>query len=275
MKRHQLHGSEPPGRRRPWRASIAAAALLFALAAGVAHADGDFPEPPATFLSVGPAVEVTPSYPGARAQRTFALPDIEGQYHNWLYVSGTDLLGVYAWNHGGGKAGAAITYDFTERLQNDSRQLGPLPDVEPTVRFKLFLEQRIAMVAPGVRIATDIGGHDAGTVAQGYVNLLLPLTSRGFVSVGPGFTWSDRHYMRAFYGVDEQQSALSGLPQFQAQPGISDLYGELLAGYEFSSRWAAGLDLVYAHLRGDAAASPFTEQRGQATWFASILYKIL
>ncbi|MBS0378465.1 MAG: hypothetical protein JSS29_08265 [Proteobacteria bacterium] len=67
------------------------------------------------------------------------LPDIETQCHNWLYVSGTDLLGVCGWNHGGDKAGAAIACDFTERLQDDSRQLGPLPHVEPAVRLKLFI----------------------------------------------------------------------------------------------------------------------------------------
>jgi hypothetical protein len=69
--------------------------------------DAGFPEPPATFLSVGPAVQVTPECPGARDSRTFLLPDIEGQYHNGLGISATDLLGVYADNHGGDKLGAA------------------------------------------------------------------------------------------------------------------------------------------------------------------------
>src|SRR5580658_452451 len=70
-------------------------------------------------LAFGPAVEITPSYPGARSQRTFALPDIEAQYHDWLYISGTDLLGVYAYNHDNTQAGAAIEWDFTERLAKD------------------------------------------------------------------------------------------------------------------------------------------------------------
>jgi outer membrane scaffolding protein for murein synthesis (MipA/OmpV family) len=250
-------------------------AALACLGAGAAaRADNDFTDPPATFLSAGPAVMVTPSYPGARTQRTFALPDIEGQYHNWLYISGTDLLGVYAYNRQGSKAGAAITYDFTERLQNDSRQLGPLKDVEPTPRLKLFIEQRVAMFVGGLRAATDIGGHDEGTVAQAYVNLLLPLGVHGFVTLGPGLTWSDRHYMNAFYTVTAEQSAISGLPPYQAHPGISDVYGELLAGYELSSRWALALDVTYARLHGDAADSPFTLARAQTTWFASVLYKL-
>ena len=108
---------------------------------------------------------------------------------------------------------------------------------------------------------------------QAYLNLLLPLTSHGFLTIGPGVTWSDQHYMRAFYSVSAEQSELSGLPQFEARRGISDIYGELVAGYEISSRWAVGLDAVYARLQGDAADSPFTESRAQTSWFASILYK--
>jgi len=259
---------------RPRLRHWALAALAWLAPATAARADTDLTDPPATFLSAGPAVMVTPSYPGARTQRTFALPDIEGQYHNWLYISGTDLLGVYAYNRRGSKAGAAITYDFTERLQNDSRQLGPLKDVEPTARLKLFIEQRVALFAGGLRAATDIGGHDEGTVAQAYVNLLLPLTAHGFVTLGPGLTWSDRHYMSAFYGVTAEQSEVSGLPQYQAHPGISDLYAELVAGYELSSRWALAVDVTLARLHGDAADSPFTVARAQTTWFASVLYKV-
>ena len=243
-------------------------------AASVARADSDIANPPPTFLSVGPALEVTPSYPGAKTQRTFALPDIEGQYDNWLYISGTDLLGVYAYNRQGNKAGAAIVYDFTERLQNDSRQLGPLKDVEPTVRFKLFIEQRVAMFSAGLRAASDIGGHDEGTQAQAYLNLLLPLGTRGFVTLGPGLTWSDQRYMDAFFGVTAAQSGISGLRQFQARQGVSDIYGELVAGYEISSRWSVGLDVTAAQLHGDAADSPFTQTRAQTTWLASVLYRL-
>jgi outer membrane scaffolding protein for murein synthesis (MipA/OmpV family) len=65
--------------------------------------------------------------------------------------------------------------------------------------------------------------------------------------------------MRAFYGVSPEQSALSGLPQFQAHQGISEVYGELVAGYELASRWALGLDVTVARLQDDAAESPFTE----------------
>jgi outer membrane scaffolding protein for murein synthesis (MipA/OmpV family) len=238
-----------------------------------AWADATIPEPPATFLSLGPAVEITPTYPGAKTQRTFMLPDIEGQYDNWLYISATDLLGVYAYNHQGDKAGAAIEYDFTERLEKDSPHLAHLGDVSTTARFKLFIEQRISLFVLGATAATDIGGHEEGTVAQAYLNLLLPLTARGFLTIGPGLTWSDSRYMRAFYGVTAEQSELSGFPEFQAHAGISDIYGELVAGYELSSRWALGLDVTVAHLQGDAAGSPITESRWQTTWLASILYK--
>jgi hypothetical protein len=75
--------------------------LLALCGAAAVRADPTMPPEPATFLSLGPAVEITPTYPGAKTSRTFVLPDVEGQYDNWLYVSATDLLGVYAYNHAG------------------------------------------------------------------------------------------------------------------------------------------------------------------------------
>ncbi len=53
--------------------------LLALCAVSAAAADATMPPEPATFLSLGPAVEITPTYPGAKTSRTFALPDVEGQ----------------------------------------------------------------------------------------------------------------------------------------------------------------------------------------------------
>jgi hypothetical protein len=58
--------------------------LLALCAASAVPADATTPPEPATFLSVGPALEITPTYPGASSARTFALPDVEAQYDNWL-----------------------------------------------------------------------------------------------------------------------------------------------------------------------------------------------
>jgi MipA family protein len=254
---------------------LATTLLLCAGAFGPAAQAAEVPEEPPTFLSVGPAVQVTPAYPGGKETRTFLLPDIEGQYDNWLYISATDLLGVYAYNHGGDKLGAALEYDFTERLEKDSPRFTDFGDVSTTMRLKLFAEKRLAMFSIGANVATDVGGHDLGTVAQGHVALLLPLTSHGFVSIGPGLTWSDAQYMRAFYGVSAQQSSVSGLPQFHAGSGISDIYLEAVAGYDISSRWSVTVDAIAAHLHGDAADSPLTETNSQVSVLASIIYKIL
>jgi hypothetical protein len=65
--------------------------LLGLCAAAAVSADTTLPPEPATFLSLGPAVEITPTYPGASTSRTFALPDVEAQYDNWLYMSAGPL----------------------------------------------------------------------------------------------------------------------------------------------------------------------------------------
>jgi hypothetical protein len=68
------------GNGRDRRSGTAAVLGLLGLCAAAAPADTTGPPEPATFLSLGPAVEVTPIYPGAKSSRTFALPDVEAQY---------------------------------------------------------------------------------------------------------------------------------------------------------------------------------------------------
>ena len=117
--------------------------LLAVAAAPLARADGEPPAPSFT-LSVGPAFDNQPKYPGASSQRSFLFPDVELQYDNWLYVSATDIIGVYAYNKGGTQAGAAITWDFTERRGHDVVPSGALPDVPTTQRLRLFFDPRLA-----------------------------------------------------------------------------------------------------------------------------------
>jgi outer membrane scaffolding protein for murein synthesis (MipA/OmpV family) len=260
------------GRARAPRAPAAALAVSIALLSGAARADVS--EPPASYLQVGPGVYVQPAYPGANFRRSFFLPDIEAQYHNWLYVSATDLLGVYVYNHAGTQLGAALEWDFTERRASDSPAFAKLGDVPTTPRLKVFARTRIAMFSGGVNVATDVGGHGEGTLAQAHVELLLPLTSHGFLSIGPGVIWSDSKYMAVFYGVTAEQSTLSGLPQFDAGSGVSQVYAELFADYQISSRWSLALDAVVGHLEHGAAHSPFTSQLRQSTILASLLYRI-
>ena len=104
----------------------------------VTAARADIPVDTGTNLSIGPAVYVTPSYPGASSTRGFALPYIDAEFNNLLYSNAADLLGIYAYKSPTANLGAAIQYDFTERLDKDDYRLRFLKDIKATPRGKLF-----------------------------------------------------------------------------------------------------------------------------------------
>jgi MipA family protein len=248
--------------------ALAALGTLIAVTAG-SRADEAQP----SSLSVGPAVQITPRYPGVRASRMFLLADVEAESGDW-YISGTDLIGLRIVNRAQTKAGVALEYDFTERRARDVPHGAALRDVHTTPRFKVFVEQDLAMFAGTASMATDVGAHHEGTIAQAQIQLQLPVTKNGFFTIGPGVTWSDSHWMRAFYGVSAEQSAQTGLTEFDARPGVSDIDIEAVAGYQFSKRWSAGFDVTLARLERSAANSPFTVTRSQTTALVSMGYKI-
>lgn len=251
---------------------LSTAALWFAPSVARPEPSG-YPDRPFSF-SIGPAIESTPTYPGSSATRSYFLPDIEAEYGRF-FISGTDFLGFRAVNTPETKAGVVFEYDYTERLKKDSAKLESLGDVSTTPRLKLFVEHNIVLfLLAGLDVATDIGGHHEGTIAHAHLDLEMPLTSRGFFTIGPGVTWSDSRWMSAFYGVSDEQAHISGLAPYNARAGVSDAYIEAVAGYTLSTRWSIGLDVTTARLLGDVQHSQFTESLWQTTVLASILYKL-
>jgi outer membrane scaffolding protein for murein synthesis (MipA/OmpV family) len=258
-------------RSRANRVSIAA--ILFVLAIShAAAASADVPVDPGTYLSVGPGIYLQPTYPGASGTRGFFLPYIDAEYHDWLYSNAADLLGVYAYKTPTTQMGAAIQYDFTERLNKDDARFRFLRDVRATPRIKLFASHTIGLLTGDVNVATDVAGRDQGTLAQANLSLAIPFVPKFFFSVGPGLTWANSTYMQSFFGITPGQSLVSQLPAYDARAGIVDLHINALANYTISKRWSLGTTTYWARLHGDADGSPITQRRSQLTVIAFLAY---
>jgi len=73
-----------------------------------------------------------------------------------------------------------------------------------------------------VKTLRGIGGHDGTSVtatlrhAKLYDTGLIPL----YFLIGPALRFGDSEYLNTYYGVSEQQSASSGLPQTSLSSGI-------------------------------------------------------
>ena len=106
-----------------------------------------------------------------------------------------------------------------------------------------------------------IGGHEglAGTVGADYINRD---GDRYVLSVGPRLLFSDGRYQRAFFGVDAEAAAASGLPLYRPDGGLHAVALTSGLSYQFDPRFGLFGFARYERLVGDAARSPIVREFG-------------
>ena len=117
----------------------------------------------------------------------------------------------------------------------------------------------------GVSVTTAISGGATGGHVTPYASVWVPLSTRLFVGVGGGLTWSSESFMQQRFGVSAQASAASGLPQYSAGAGVRQYYGWPAVLLKLSSSWYAGAGAFWQRITGDGAHSPVVRERDQIT----------
>jgi hypothetical protein len=72
--------------------------------------------------------------------------------------------------------------------------------------------------------------------------------------------WADARSTGALYGIEPQQSAITGLPTFEPGSGWLNARFGLLWSFELSRQWVVVGGLEARRLQGDAAKSPLAER---------------
>lgn len=258
--------------------TVGAAALAISLAgslpASTAHAadataatgDGKWK------VALGPGVVVTPESPGSRHTRVFPFPSLDISYDDRVFSQGPDVLGVNALRGTNYHVGAALSFDFQSRNENDDPHLHGLGNVHGGPKLKLFADYTVWMFTGSVALYQDIAAHGQGKTVPVDLLASVPVGSCLF-SIGPGFTWADALYTRTFFGVSSQQSAASGLPVYRTGSGIRDVHLNGYISYDFSKHWVGSVAVTVGRLQHYAAASPITERRSELNTLASVNYR--
>lgn len=228
-------------------------------------------------IAVGAGIASRPSYPGSDDQRISAFPFVSLAYGRFFLgaepgSSSGGGVGMHFYRSRGIRLGATLTADFRKpREESDDPSLQGMGDIERTVRAGLFASTTLGWLTLRASTASDIGGHDQGTLVRFDALGHYRATDKLTLSAGPGITWADGERAQTFFGVTAAQSAASGLPAYQAGSGVESVRFTLSARYAFDRRWAAGAFFSAGRLQGDAADSPITQSRVQnsAGLFAS------
>jgi outer membrane scaffolding protein for murein synthesis (MipA/OmpV family) len=102
------------------------------------------------------------------------------------------------------------------------------------------------------------------------VDAIVEPTPRLSVSAGPRLHFADSEYLDTYLGVSAEQSADSGLSEFDPDGGLKGVGVEAEARYALTQRWSLVGSAGYERLVGDAADSPIADAGSENQFTAAL-----
>jgi outer membrane protein len=122
----------------------------------------------------------------------------------------------------------------------------------------------------------DLSGAHGGMTLNPSVTYFTPLSKASAVVLTLDLDYANGKFMDYYYSVDPAASAISGLPEFEADGGWYRGGVYMIGGIDLNGDLRDGGFAVfgiasYSHMLGDAKESPFTSVRGNADQFVGSL----
>ncbi|MEM1103812.1 MAG: MipA/OmpV family protein [Pseudomonadota bacterium] len=256
------------------RVCVCFCAFAVAWSGGAAHAQrfggissglvnlGDVLLPNTTQLTLGIGPNYLPDYIGSDDYDFGVDGNIFIRFNNYATVSneGADfnILGLSDFELG-------PSIDLVGG-RNDDRNpaLEGLGDIGRSLEIGVYGKARIRDVYTArVQYRCGLTGHDGDTIVV-RLNRLLYRSANERLSVAGGvrWFWGDKDYIRAFFGVDEEQSAASGLAVTEPDGSTRDLRLSFAAQWRVRDRWAFNAYTGYSALVGNAASAQIVNDFG-------------
>jgi outer membrane scaffolding protein for murein synthesis (MipA/OmpV family) len=229
-------------------------------------------------VDVGGAVLAYPRYPGSKSERVLPLPSIEAHYGDSFFASVREGIGYNLFRWDGFEAGPVANFAFPRDESDKPSALKGLGNIDLTVEAGGFVRYNLDPFASAkVEARQGVNGH-RGLVVDMSLDLNAPplANNRLFLSAGPRFSYYDRNYAQAYFGVTALQSARSGYAPFLPKDGDKAGVG-IAAVYLIDDRvtWTVFGD--YSRLSGDIAKSPIVRSpygaRDQVTVGSALTYR--
>lgn len=271
-----------------------AAALLLATVGGSARA-----QTPATNLMpdgshdmyLGLGVASQPRYDGAARQNTRALPLLQLEFSNGIFLSGMSagmhlsaspgieygpLLGWQARRDDSG-SGAGLGGVSDGNMQS----LGPVSGIYARANapgrnrlagmdhvgahvqaggfFNYYLSPQVRLVSSAMAGA----GGNGVVVNLGVQHLSGDFSAQHRLAVTAGVELVNRAYNSSFFGVTTAEHVRTGNAQYAPGGGIKDVYVAARWNWALSPDWMLSTSARLARLQGDARTSPLVERPSQ------------
>ena len=224
---------------------------------------------PENLNAVGAGFGFSPEYEGADEYEFGVAPAFILKFGNRFL----EVAGNYAnWNildHEVFQLGPSLMYRYGREDDIDDDVVRQIHTVDNSVEIGLFsgfvvADKRDARRLWGARMEIQ------GDISDGHDGFLLHLTARSFwpvsravvLGISGGITYASDNYMSSYFGVTATDSASSGLPVFDADAGIKNLFVQPMVLVSLSQNWHIGMGARIKTLISDAKDSPVVDMRG-------------
>jgi outer membrane scaffolding protein for murein synthesis (MipA/OmpV family) len=256
-------------------------------------------------MYVGLGLASSPRWEGARERKTAALPVVQVQWSNGLFISGMSagmhlsdnpaveygpLVTVVARRNDDGTSGGLGGVTNSSHLgglvpQNSTQTSHRIPDDANRLYNMQPVPTRVEVggfanfyLGEQVRVANSLlagGGRDRNGVRyvldlQRVSSELVPHHS---LSAGVGLTLANRAYTETYFGVTPAEAAGGVNPEYAPKGGLKDVHAHLRWNWTFSPSWMMTSVVSVARLQGDAAKSPLVERPTNLSVSAALAYR--
>ena len=172
---------------------------------------------------------------------------------------GLDIAVIDGGNYQIGPVGQFV---YSQREKANSEAVHRLGNVPWAGEVGIFAQY---WWVPWLRTRTEVRqgfhGHQ-GIVSDVMTDAVVPVGPQWTFSGGPRLTLATTPALNPYFGVTSAQSAISGLPIYDAKGGLRSYGAGAQARYLWTPQWATHVFLEYERLSGDVSGSPIVTQRG-------------
>lgn len=244
-----------------------AAACLIGAAARAAESEA----PTAWEGAIGPVINHSPAFAGARDHRTTLLPGFFVRYGRFTATNAGGFVtrkqdevdrGVAADLLRGDQYRLSLALRFDGgRSSSDSPLLSGLGNVRMTLRARLGLTVKLDRHwRTSTAMSADLMGRGGGVTFDQNLQYDERLSPRTVWHTSVGVSAADQRYMQSYFGVTDAQAAASSYTAHRAGAGLRDVHMGTGLKIDLGERWVAFGDVGAARLLGSALASPLTQR---------------
>lgn len=251
-------------------------------------------------MYIGLGAQSGPRYDGADSRKVSALPVLQVQWSNGIFVSGMSagmhlsdsptleygpLLALLPGrdesgrgNDLGGVIDTTSIMLFTPMERQSllrSQRLGGMDEIDPRLQAGAFAN---VYFTPQWRLTASalVGSgrdHDGARLTLGVQRLAAAIGERHRVSVAAGLTVVNRKDNATWYGVTRDEALRSRFPYYQPGGGVQDAHVGVRWTWDWTPSWMLTSNLQAKRLLGNAAKSPLVERPTNVTVSAAIAYR--